>query len=340
MSLVPRPARRADSRSGFTLIELLVVIAIIAVLISLLLPAIQKVREASQRTQCQSNMRQLGIALHSAQDAYTAMPRNGQIDYPWPAGVNNGTAPSGWNGGSVHFYLLPFIDQQNMMIIWLNNGWTQSGNSNVWSYSQPPPKIYLCPSDPSGAGADGMVTGTVWDNPRVAISNYLMNFQVFGMGAPKVPSSFPDGASTTGLIYEGYGKTYDFGNPNGAYYWGRAPWQFQDWGGDRNSPNPYRWGGHAMCYWGNRNTVANEASPGDGAAFSTTSNLWSKFQAQPSIGQTANDAVHWRTQSMHAPGINVLMGDASGKLVAPNVSANTWSASVTPVGKDVVGTDW
>src|SRR5262245_28182498 len=104
MSFLPRPVNRANRRSGFTLIELLVVIAIIAVLIALLLPAIQKVREASQRTQCQSNMRQLGIALHSAQDAYQAMPRNGQTDYPWPAAVNNGTAPSGWGGGSVHFY--------------------------------------------------------------------------------------------------------------------------------------------------------------------------------------------------------------------------------------------
>src|SRR5437762_8563799 len=109
-------------RSGFTLVELLVVIAIIAVLIALLLPAIQKVREASQRTRCQSQLRQLGIAMHTSQDAYEKMPGYNSTKYPWPAGTI--TAPGSWGaggfGGSVHFYILPFLDQATMMVLWNN----------------------------------------------------------------------------------------------------------------------------------------------------------------------------------------------------------------------------
>jgi prepilin-type N-terminal cleavage/methylation domain-containing protein len=338
MSLCQRPSGCSNSRGGFTLIELLVVIAIIAVLIALLLPAIQKVREASQRTQCQSNMRQLGIALHSAQDAYTSMPKFGQQDYPWPAVVNNGTAPAGWQAGSVHFYLLPFIDQANMMLLWLQAGVNRSDgaggcptspntyfSSDYWGVHQPPPKLYLCPSDPSGVTSMGMATGTDWGNgPNgvgTPVTNYLANYQVFGFGSPKVPSSFPDGASTTGLFYEGYGTPRGYGS--------RA---HNPWGAPDNDEN------RAICYalnrWASQNAVPGNY--GDSPAYDPVTNPWAKFQPQPSL----TTAVGLMTQSMHTPGINVLMGDASVKLVAPSVSLNTWSASVTPAGKDVVGNDW
>src|SRR5262249_55471178 len=108
--------RCARRPTGFTLIELLVVIAVIAVLIALLLPAIQKVREASQRTQCQSQMRQIGIALHTSQDANGSMPRYNQKNYPTPGA---GAAPCAFTS-SVHTYLLPFIDQGNLLIKFYN----------------------------------------------------------------------------------------------------------------------------------------------------------------------------------------------------------------------------
>jgi prepilin-type N-terminal cleavage/methylation domain-containing protein len=137
------PARRA-----FTLIELLVVIAIIGVLIGLLLPAVQQIREAAARTQCQNNLKQIGLAFHGHHDVYGAFPTGGiswQADRGW---TGNGPAlyrTQGWGWG---YQILPFIEQQNLWMVppgTLPADATHGPTGDI-AVASTPVKTYICPS--------------------------------------------------------------------------------------------------------------------------------------------------------------------------------------------------
>jgi prepilin-type N-terminal cleavage/methylation domain-containing protein/prepilin-type processing-associated H-X9-DG protein len=143
---------------GFTLIELLVVIAIIAVLIGLLLPAVQKVREAANRTKCQNNLKQIGLALHNFHDTFGYVPSAGCAD---GKPLSGGPWPNSGEGTNWSVYLLPFMEQGNIytkLTFTGDSGWTNDENqvgssakNNVILAAGTVLQVYRCPSDPRPA---------------------------------------------------------------------------------------------------------------------------------------------------------------------------------------------
>jgi prepilin-type N-terminal cleavage/methylation domain-containing protein len=175
--------RSRGSRAGFTLIELLVVIAIIAILIGLLLPAVQKVREAAARTQSTNNLKQIGIAMHAHNDGIGWLPYNGHRggNAAPPVGNNNGTHnPNVAMSGTWCTMILPYIEQDSIFKNWTFDTTTHPSATETRHHIQI--KTYLNPGQNRGKGYK--TTGNNPGAPSIAnaasgpITDYAINTRV------------------------------------------------------------------------------------------------------------------------------------------------------------------
>jgi len=288
---------RVFRHRGFTLIELLVVIAIIAILIGLLLPAVQKVREAAARMSCSNNLKQFGLAIHGYASA-----NQDKV----PGGVQGGCSGNpNYPGSPFFFTLLPHIEQDNVYRAVGQSGasWGTAGGVNG---QQVVIKTFLCPSDASHN--NGQNPQNSW-----TVSSYSRNYWMFDTGGGYQPqagghyftlskytvANIPDGTSNTLGITERYAYMQTYG-------WSSL-WSHH---------------GQDRFHWGY-------------GTWSTVYGVWGT--TLPQVGIKFTQAHPYYPNSGHSSGVQCLAMDGSVRNVGASANQTTWNNYVQPDDGQVLG---
>jgi prepilin-type N-terminal cleavage/methylation domain-containing protein len=297
-------------RSGFTLIELLVVIAIIAILIGLLVPAVQQVRESANRTQCANNLKQIGLACHSYHDTYKRLPPGGDA-----------------RGFSAQTLVLPFLEQGNLYRT-INFNVSPLNPANSLAAGEVIP-VFVCPSDPQFDLPPGMGGNNyVWNYGSDILFFSSNTGGVFMFGGTKVTlPGIRDGTSNTAMFCER--RKGDFNNgvvtpetdlmtPGGSP---TTPDQAVALCNSFDATNPtYQWRSDYGAYW-------------------IQALHWTLYQhvnlpnTRGCAFPPANCAMS--ANSGHMGGVNLLLCDGSIHFVADGISLYTWRALGTRNGGEV-----
>jgi prepilin-type processing-associated H-X9-DG protein/prepilin-type N-terminal cleavage/methylation domain-containing protein len=324
-------------RRAFTLVELLVVVGILGVLLGLILPVVQKAREAANRIRCQSNLRQLGIALHHHHEAMGAFPYGYQVR-SWPG--EGGTVPPGHFRWSVLAELTPFLEQTNVynaldLTYPLYGGPLSNPPYSVFPVNRvavsQQVSLFLCPSDHgrvimpergpgnyvacAGSGSNGgeatNADGVFYVNSRTRIAN------------------ISDGTSNTALMAE------SLLGPGGIDI--TDPAQVDPQTMYASLPTSVTTLSDSACRGATVWKVNRGATWADGAYPNGLYNHWyPPNHALPDCLRHSNPG--WKAaRSRHPGGVNVLFGDGSVRFIANGISLITWRSLATRSGGEVVG---
>lgn len=296
-----RPVSVRRTSTGFTLIELLVVIAIIAILIGLLLPAVQKVREAAARMSCSNNLKQMGLAVANYASA------NGD---KLPPGMMYTSTNGQWS--PFFWSILPYIEQGNLYNGTVLNGSNCSWNTGGTTGYGAVVKTFQCPSDPSSN------SGLAPNNGGWGVISYVRNYQMFDTATSSPTSggnngnysqytigNIPDGSSNTMGIWERYAYISAYGySALPAHYNECNAWGYNQW-----SP--------IGAYW-------SSGLPQFGLKATNTNPQINPYQ--PSSGHTAS--------------IQVALMDGSVKALNAGLTQFSWQLAYQPADGQVFDSSW